>query len=380
MFASTIMKIIVVVMFVITVISLRSQMFLQLAVFSDENKLESDQQRHSFKAEIPIVFHVGKGGGGTLKKDLEFDVKWVHPKPKSSIIKQLQNGPSKTLIVNIRDPIDRFVSAFNWRNTILCHPNDKRHIGMMEAVADPISFCKVGYGEEEMLLHETYESKPNVFAEALCHDSPLRSHAEGDFRKIGHSTTLTEWLDFLIDPHLVQSITDDGIQQLIVLPLEKQSGANETQFEKHIKNLNFLMGAHSGKEMTQFAQKQMSKNEETRKIEEKERSGNQTHLHSSAKFYNSTESLITSLGECCLARHFIDDYRLIQSMLGKEKTIISGLNPLNGAHPVIKKACSWGGRQQKKSCQSDLMSMLLRRAKYLDESKGSCSLIISAEI
>jgi hypothetical protein len=124
----------------------------------------------------------------------------------------------------------------------------------------------------------------------------------------------------------------------------------------------------------------MSKNEETRKIEEKERSGNQTHLHSSAKFYNSTESLITSLGECCLARHFIDDYRLIQSMLGKEKTIISGLNPLNGAHPVIKKACSWGGRQQKKSCQSDLMSMLLRRAKYLDESKGSCSLIISAEI
>lgn len=359
---------------------------------------EDSKCRHSFRADT-VAFHVGKGGGGTLTKHIAGEVQWVHPVPKSSINEQLQRGPSKTLIVNVRDPIDRLVSAFNWRNAILCHPNDERHRGQKQlkrggrklgATKNPDDFCKTGHDEEEILLRETYQSSPNVLAEALCHDSPLRSRAEEDFGEIHHSTTLTKWLDFLIDPRLIESITDDGIQQLIVLPVEKRSGANETLFEKHIQNLNIELlqstyGADAVKEMMRLAQQQKVKREERRK---KKGKLSEIHLHSSAKFYNSTNStkpILTPLGECCLARHLIDDYRLILSMLGGEKIgnnsdlTIAGLVPLSGAHPVIQKACSWGKEQQQLSCRGDLMSILMRRAKYLDESKGSCSAIVSAE-
>jgi len=354
---------------------------------------EYSKCRHSFIVDT-VAFHIGKGGGGTLVKHIHVEVQWVHPKPQSSINEELQNGTKKTLIVNVRDPIDRFVSAFNWRNAILCHPDDARQKGREKKVGatkNPNDFCKPGHDEEEILLRETYQSSPSVLAEALCHDSPLRSRAEEDFGKILHSTTLTEWLDFLIDPQLLESISDDGIQKLIVLPVEKRSGADETLFEKHIENLNihFLnsrYGADAGKEMMRLARERIVKREETHRRRMKGKLKEPTHLHSSEKFYNSTNStkpMLTPLGECCLARHLADDYRLIRSMLGEKivnnsDVAIAGLDPLIGAHPVIRKACSWGDEQQQQSCQGDLMSILMRRAQYLDESKGSCSVVVSA--
>ena len=204
---------------------------------------EDSKCRHSFR-EDTAFFHVGKAGGGTLLEHL--DERWgfamrgdssgftlVHPRPKLSINKQFQNGPLRTLIFNVRDPVDRFVSAFNWRNAILCHPDDERHrenSSSLRATTFPNIWCKEGSEEEETMMRETYQSSPSVLAEALCHDSPLRSNAEQDFNKVLHATTLTKWLHFLIDPRSVKNIKDDGIQQFIVLPLEKRPGANVTLF------------------------------------------------------------------------------------------------------------------------------------------------------
>eukprot|EP00956_Cyclotella_meneghiniana_P029875 scaffold73740_cov39-Cyclotella_meneghiniana.AAC.3 len=360
---------------------------------------EDSNCRHSFK-EDTAFFHVGKAGGGTILEHL--DERWgfahfnwvnmsgftlVHPGPKLSINKLFQNGPLRTLIFNVRDPVDRFVSAFNWRDAILCHPDDERHrenSSSLSAARFPNILCKEGYEKEEKMLRETYQSSPSVLAEALCHDSPLRPKAEQDFNKVLHSTTLTKWLHFLIDPRSVKNINDDGIQQFIVLPLEKRPGANVTLFEQHIDNLGYHLlstryGMDATKKMMRLAQEQKLKQEETRKGKMKDKSKDDLFLHSSAKFYNSTKSsTLTKLGECCLTRYLSDDYRLIQSMLGKDETskidfAIAGLDPLDDAHPIIQKACSWGDEQQQQSCRGDLMSILMRRAKYLDESKGSCS-------
>jgi len=357
---------------------------------------EDSKCGHSFR-EDTAFFHVGKGGGGTIKKHLEIGVSWVHPRPEPLINEQFQNGPLRTLIFNVRDPVDRFVSAFNWRMAILCHPDDERHRGYMKlkgkgtvgARRFPNLCCIGGSEEEETMLRETYQSSPSVLAEALCHDSSLRPNAEQDFTKVGHATTLTEWLDFLIDPRLVKNIKDDGIQQFIVLPLEKRSGANVTLFEQQIENLGHHLlstryGMDASKKMMRLAQEHKLKLEETRRGKMKDKSKDETHLHSSAAFFNSTKSTLTKLGECCLTRFLSDDYRLIQSMLGGGETskidfAIAGLDPLDDAHPVIQKACSWGDEQQQQSCRGDLMSILMRRAKYLDESKGSCSAIINAE-
>ena len=223
-------------------------------------------------------------------------------------------------------------------------------------------------------MQETYQSNPSAIAEALCIDSPLRPRAEKDFRQIGHSTTLTEWLDFLVDPHCGE-ITDKGIQQLIVLPVKKRPGTNDMKFEKYIENLRkYLLTNRYGADVVVEMLRLEAQEQEVKRGEE-----TLSYVHSSVKFYNSTKPTLTPLGECCLARFLIDDYRLIQSILGKERTRNSAIDPLNGAHLVIQKACLWGDVQQQQSCQGDLESMLMRHAKYLDESKGSCSAIVSAE-
>ncbi len=365
-------------------------------VTPEEFYAEDSRCGHSFR-EDTAVFHVGKGGGGTIQKHLGIGVTWVHPRPRTSINEKFQNGPLRTLIFNVRDPVDRFVSAFNWRTAILCHPDDERHRGQIHlkgkgkvgATRRPNEYCKEGYEEEETMLRETYQSSPSVMAEALCSDSPILPNAEQDFTKVEHNTSLTEWLDFLIDPRLVKDIKDDGIEQFIVLPVEKRSGANETLFDQHIENLRHHLlstryGMDASNKMMRLAQEQKLKLEERRRRQMNDKPKHETHLHSSSKFFNSTKSTLTKLGECCLARFLSDDYRLIQSMLGGSDTskidfAIVGLDPLNGAHSVIQKACSWGDELQQQSCRGDLMSILRRRRKYLDESKGSCSAIINAE-
>lgn len=356
--------------------------------------------KHSFNDDT-VVFHLGKGGGGTLMKVFNIGVKWVHPEPRPSINEQLLNGPLNTLIVNVRDPIDRFVSAFNWRLAILCKPDDKRHRGkksvngkVIGATKYPKEYCKTGSKEEEILLRETYQSSPSILAEALCDGSPMRHLAQEDFYQVHHSLTLTDWLDFLIDPTIHKGITDDGVKNFIVLPVEKQPVANETLFEQHIEKLEWHLlqnqyGSQIGEEMMRLANEQRA-NEEVQLGHKlmKERSKNQTllttaesshkaYLHSSAKFYNNS---LTPLGECCLARFLADDYRLIQTMLGHESDRVNAVvEPIVGAHPILRMACSWGDEQQQHLCREDLRSMLMRRALYLDEAKGSCTAIVSDE-
>src|SRR5210317_365759 len=89
-------------------------------------------------------------------------------------------------------------------------------------------------------------------------------------------------------------------------------------------------------------------------------SNHKTYLHSSAKFYNNS---LTPLGECCLARFLADDYRLIQTMLGHESDQVNAVvEPLVGAHPILRMACSWGSdEEQQQLCRQDLRSMLMRR-------------------
>lgn len=350
-------------------------------VTPEEFYSEDSKCSHSFKADT-VLFHVGKGGGGTLMSHFfESNIQYVHPRPNTTVNNHLRNGPLRTLIVNLRDPVDRFVSAFNWRNAVLCHPNDMRQkvtkSDKLKATDDPLEFCKI-VTHEEILLRRTYQSNPSNLAEALCHGSQSRSLAQEDYRKIGHSTTLAEWLDFLIAPRLVENITDDGIQQLIVLPVEQRPSAHKTLFEKYIDNLMLHLlqnqyGAEASKEMMRLDHEQKAKRERNGPSKQ------QDHTHSSVKFYNSTPPLLTKLGECCLARHLKDDYRLIESMLGNESKVTSNgvFDPIHGSHPVIQRACSWGDEQQQRWCRGDLESMLIRRARYLDESKGSCSAIVS---
>ena len=87
------------------------------------------------------------------------------------------------------------------------------------------------------MLRETYRSDPSVLGEAICEDSALHGKAIEEYSKIHHSVTLSEWLEFLIEPRVIDDVSDEGIQQLIALPLEKQRGGNHT-FEDRIHQLS----------------------------------------------------------------------------------------------------------------------------------------------
>ena len=60
---------------------------------------------------VYTIIHIGKCGGGNLRKMVK------HNPEKYNIIhlKQIKFNPNKKYIVLIRDPITRFVSAFNWK-------------------------------------------------------------------------------------------------------------------------------------------------------------------------------------------------------------------------------------------------------------------------
>ena len=72
-----------------------------------------------------VFFHVGKGGGGTIKEDFEvgrIGVPQSHPRPVPEFVEGLKTGPIERLVINIRDPVDRFVSSFYW-HLFRCDPS-----------------------------------------------------------------------------------------------------------------------------------------------------------------------------------------------------------------------------------------------------------------
>ena len=50
-------------------------------------------------------------------------VKELHPAPSQIHKEQFMKERLTTMILNVRDPVDRFVSAFRWATKVLCHPD-----------------------------------------------------------------------------------------------------------------------------------------------------------------------------------------------------------------------------------------------------------------
>lgn len=260
---------------------------------------------------------------------------------------------------------------------VLCSPNDERKPGASGAANDPEAKCKTNRREEKM-LRETYKSDPNQIAEALCVQHPHYDQAVQDYKNIVHSQPIAERLSFLIQPDRRQEIWEDGIKDVIALTLEKKEGESETLFENYIQQLSIhLLHRIKGYEMDEAL---YILNQNPEKIEDEGYlKAKALSLHSSAKFQNKSDtssSPLSLLGECCLSRHLVSDYRIIQTMLlGASSSEEYVLKPLSDVHSSLKLACKWGNDKQQEACRADLMSMLSRRAQYLSETSSCISLI-----
>ena len=63
-----------------------------------------------------VIIHVGKCGGSTVRSELESkNVKFSTIHVREAIYE-----PNKNYVIVIRNPIKRFISAFNWRYYLVC--------------------------------------------------------------------------------------------------------------------------------------------------------------------------------------------------------------------------------------------------------------------
>lgn len=212
----------------------------------------------------------------------------------------------------------------------------------------PEKFCLSTRVEQEKTLRVTYNSDPNVMAEALCSNSPNYEQAVRDVADINHSPTISDWLELLIDPRMVRNITKDGVQNFFAIPLTPN-------FEDDIEAwISEILQKRYGDDILDTMP-----NKTIRSIEKKKNA----QMHSSVKHGKDKPRQLSSLAECCLTRYYQKDYHVIQSMLGNEKGAI--LKPIEGAHPIIEKACGWGDEDQQQSCKDSLRTMILDRSQYL---------------
>ena len=320
-------------------------------------------------------YHLGKGGGGTIFFSLLENgiiLRRDHPHPMHGI-EQLVDGPVKALLINIRDPVDRFVSAFNWRSLLFCQRDGEQrkkytadeHRGRHQPHLYPQESCydESLYPKETKIIQRLYNDDINKLAESLCEESSNFEQAVESTKFISHAKrSLIQWLKFLADGTLIKP---QGLNKFMAITFEQQSqsGYNSSSLLEHTHEAVRQLYFDHGVDEKTLDSLMRHKPTRTKRVSEM-----MTH---SSSHNTSKGNVLGAVGECCLSRFLEDDYRLIQSMLG-ETNASKTVGSLQSVHPIIRKACEWGSITRRQLCRADLQSMLHRRARFLDRSLGSC--------
>ena len=238
-----------------------------------------------------VMLHLGKAGGGSIQIRLKdawgwkprTRLKWCHPWP-------CPFADSKAALITIRDPIDRFVSAFYWRCLVLCGPNDKRRVG--PAWKDPVNFCVTSL-EEHGRLHEKYHANVNEIAEALCStDAATADKARRHIRMIGHAQySIKDWLG------------DDWKRTMLRAIVNERNFDLDTQVDAAMHWVLHALGRNDT-EVAQATQEQHRTS-----AQKKGQDLARVSSHSSSSFGNKIP--LSDAGTQCLAHYYAQDYQLI---------------------------------------------------------------------
>ena len=176
--------------------------------FDDTNEKDKDDISYpepalvQFDHHDALFLHMGKAAGGTIlerTRDVwKMKIKECHPK----LCPLATQYPNRTgLLLSVRDPIDRWVSAYYWRLHIICNPDgsDPRKIDN-GASHNPQRFCKkMQKKKTKHLFDGTFHHDANRVAEALCSlsDPKLAQLANLTMPQVHHAQIfIHDWLDF----------------------------------------------------------------------------------------------------------------------------------------------------------------------------------------
>lgn len=257
-----------------------------------------------------IFLHLGKTGGGSLTKRLEL---WgvrvamkCHPSPCPEV-----SIKADQIVVTVRDPVDRFLSAFNWRAIILCQlTNTESRQVSQHAWTNPNSFCTSCCQTERLLIHQKYNFSATQLAEALCNDDNddddkkrIQSTTKGnqaaqDLKRIVHArTSLTEWLP---------ENSWDRKHVNVTVVVQEPGFSFVEQADSAILE---LVRQSLGEKVAEMLMVRGTKLQSNMEISESDQ-------HSSAILVNrfGGEKTLSLLGQCCVARHHKQDYELLAKL------------------------------------------------------------------
>jgi len=279
-------------------------------------KLRDDEFWNLSTAPVPdlrieqfLFLHPGKSGGGTFLSRLKIwwklGMKECHPHPCNEHIED------KTVFITIRDPIDRFVSAFNWRRLIYCNPDgdSRKHFDRIPNGVKTSCYETDydRYENEINVLYHKYKQDVSKLAEALCsRNEEEKRQAEEDVASIGHMQhSIMDWLG-----------NDKNLNKVIPVVLDEH-----VDFNKQIDEaIQYAQQQYHFEDSSNFQKrKEMVLAKDAQEKDERLKDYVKSLTHSSSRIKQHS---LSQSGKKCLASYYAKDYSLIQTLKMKScKTI-----------------------------------------------------------
>ena len=258
----------------------------------DQDQVEEPPQ---IRYEDALFLHVGKAGGGTVKYRMKHEWNVViphsHPRPHPAKIKH-----SPLVLINIRDPIDRYASAIAFELAIMCDIDGETRIFDIDSsessLEHPDLYCQSNRPEEAEILFHKYKRDANYLAEML-YDEERGREVRDDLAVVEHAgNTLWQWMNFDWEP-----------ERLYPVVLERPLDMND-QVDDFVR---WLHNHTSFEDDQAFAQRKRYVGQlDCAKVSD---SPVESVQHSSGGHQAMSDKAIANL-----ARFYFDDYILIQRL------------------------------------------------------------------
>jgi hypothetical protein len=233
------------------------------------------------------TLHLGKAGGGTVKQRFKkiwrLDATQCHPSPCFSNTTTTTTTDTPLVFVTLRDPVDRFVSAFYWRIFRLCEES-----GL--SVGDCARPPKTAQHQELVkLLFDRYEKNASRLAEDLCStDAEAAAVARKAVQQIPHAQySIHDWMAYAWQPEQVY-------------PLVMEAGAQELE-EQFDSAVSWLYEAQPFESADAFRNRQAYVVAHTFPS---------TNRHSS----KDNKQVLSLAAEACLEEYYRPDYELLRTL------------------------------------------------------------------
>ena len=343
--------------------------------------------------------HVGKAGTGTIGQIIGgFLQNYCHQKACPQRVVAAKEGQKKDPIIhliNIRDPVTRFQSGFDFASTISCFlppSKEPRKVSKRRSWEDPLHFCSNKH-QESKVLDTFFERNVNRAAEQFCEiekdsgkdktlqDLPVWNHVK-DITHISYR--LVEWLKPYFEagtegPEMqssrVYQSSNPDIAMIVMESLAKDP--QELPFESRARRL-----AHYVR--SRFLQDpSLMPTLETTLKEQEQLAQNKGKRHSSTMQGLSKLPALEEYGKCCLTKYYLaQDYALLHAILmaqpDEKKELYKPPNlpfldslveqkkeGMISVSKQLSQVCSWGLEIDEHLCLASIQSILQGRQKYL---------------